>query len=1276
MDGKNKAIIILSMHRSGSSVLTGVLEKLGVYLGEILLPPAIDNQKGVWENVKAVRFNDDVLTHLNSSYHNLGALPQEWWKKADMEKFKSRLQRLIEDEFTDKNVWGVKDPRLCRLIPLWSSILAKLDIQPLYILNSRNPLEVAKSLKVRDGFPRNKSLLLWLYYMLEAERYTRYKKRVAVSYELLLNDWRKTIRIIEDGLEIKWPVSLEKCESEIESLIFSDLKHHSLTMADLTKTLLPESWIVTVVNALINMNESKGNDYSSLDLVASGLASAEQLFGSNVFIVEEENKGLKSDIHKQLGEIQRLKRKNAALINSTSWRLTAPLRQCVDKFKEVFKDAPKRVFEYYSLYGFKWTGKKFFEKVMLKTFWRKKVFHSPSFAASPNNYLEEALESYKKISANHRAIKFSPRPTITKNLFRKFRRIIFSGNAETEANNGRVLCQNSRKITPKFSRYPKLPTHKRKAIPPIFPKVKILDSASILMVYSDKRDMVPDFRLAVSNGAANVDFKIREKVIQNLHDILAYDWVILDGLSWNEVIRTVVQFSHLNYIPTIFHLDGDLSTKELEQSFRSTSYVLCTKNSIYHQYKNCRDGIYLLKPEEESHSLSRIFTQIMIDYKIRHLPKVSIVTVLYKKAKEIGPVLKSFTNQSYTGELEIIFVDDHSPDNTSEIVECFFSEIAKSHEYPNIPSFKIIKNEKNEGNCVSRNKGIENCSGEIVIIIDADCMINRDFIENHVAAHSFKDCDVAIGPLNIESHTMSPYEALDFYENQPLKVDDDCELQDKINPSSFLNCITRNFSIKRKHLTREFFDSHFSYSANPESGFGWEDIEMGYRLYKTGMRIKFISDAFSIHISHSSATPVKNKPLRSLKNFRRLFEKHPEFFLVSRRWTLETYEKICRWLDENGIPLNDDRRFLDKHFEKYLPARFFIQNRTRKVLRILSYPWHIPHQYELYKLPYQFTLVTDLGSHISRGWDLARRPLRENVNFKSIKNINISEFDLAILHFDENVLSPRNTNGVIGTDWGKSFKYFRENINLPKVAICHGTPQFYGQYDINYNKPNLMKVIEKERAKLVKFIGNILTVTNSHQAKHEWNFKNSKVIWHGFDPTEFSPTTYKRGILTSYCEALISRPYYRGYYGYCKVFDDFPKQFQPDTLDVKEPDILYQGNEYAAARFRNYVDEIRKYSIYFNSTNRSPMPRSRGEAMMCGLATVSLNNHDVDMFIKNGTNGFYSDDFQELKLYLLYLVRNPEKARKIGKEGRKTAMNIFNHDRYLACWEDTINQLL
>ena len=80
--------------------------------------------------------------------------------------------------------------------------------------------------------------------------------------------------------------------------------------------------------------------------------------------------------------------------------------------------------------------------------------------------------------------------------------------------------------------------------------------------------------------------------------------------------------------------------------------------------------------------------------------------------------------------------------------------------------------------------------------------------------------------------------------------------------------------------------------------------------------------------------------------------------------------------------------------------------------------------------------------------------------------------------------------------------------------------------------------------------------------------------------------------------------------------------------------------------------------------------------MMCGVVTVNANNHDVDMFIKNGVNGFYSNDPEELREQLLYLMRHPDAVRKMGSEARKTAMNVFNHDRYLADWSKLLKTVV
>jgi glycosyltransferase involved in cell wall biosynthesis len=502
------------------------------------------------------------------------------------------------------------------------------------------------------------------------------------------------------------------------------------------------------------------------------------------------------------------------------------------------------------------------------------------------------------------------------------------------------------------------------------------------------------------------------------------------------------------------------------------------------------------------------------------------------------------------------------------------------------------------------------------------------------------------------------------------------QLQDEFNRTSFVNCITRNFSIRTSLIEPEFFDPAFSYTADPSSGFGWEDVEMGYRVYKRGLRIKYVSDAFSIHITHDPAVPDKLKPVRSVRNFRRLLEKHPDLRHEARRWVRDTIGSLRQWFEAVQVEPNEDLRALEALVPPVTeppPSPPRKPGRRPGKLNILTYRWHVPHQYELYKLGHDFSLVRDLGTSFTGTWELRHRPLPDNARFISRASIRESDFDLAIVHFDENVLSWENCNGIIGEEWGAAFRWFMENVKLPKIAICHGTPQFYGQYNPAYDTSDPLQVIEPARQRLVDYLGDTLVICNSHQAQREWGFRRSRVIWHGFDPTEFPPATHERGILSPLGPLVFSRPHYRGYFLYKKVFADFPREFAPSTLSVPDPCPLYHGNQFARWKYRNYVDEIRRYSVYFNPTQRSPMPRARAEPMMCGVATVSAKNHDVDMFIQNGVNGFYSDDAGELREQLLFLSNNSVAAKSVGTAGRRTAIDLFNVDRYLADWRSLIH---
>lgn len=679
----------------------------------------------------------------------------------------------------------------------------------------------------------------------------------------------------------------------------------------------------------------------------------------------------------------------------------------------------------------------------------------------------------------------------------------------------------------------------------------------------------------------------------------------------------------------------------------------------------------------------RPFPQRSIPPMRRDGPAISVVSILYRKSEEVFYFLETMRRQSFDLPYEVVLVDDKSPDDSVVVVEEFMrTRGSLSDTNPNM-QVRIISNDSNLGNCASRNRGVSESAGEIVVVVDADCLFNREFLAAHYRAHQRGKCDAIVGPKGIETNHRPPMSVLALHEADPSLAVQEARPQDGVNQDSFVNCVTRNFSIKRSFietaLPEGLFDELFTYSASAESGFGWEDVEMGCRLYKAGARIKFLADTVSIHISHPPTVENRDKPYRSLKNFRRLHEKHSLLRLESRQWTRATYEAIVKWCRTVGGDLesNPDFRFMENHLAD-LKAQPIVFARPVKQLRILTFRWHCPHQYELYRLGHRFTLVTGMGTGLCDRWEWAHRPMPINAMMLPHTKINPRDYDFAILHFDENLLHPELCHGKVPLDWGAAFLRAMKEWDLPKVAVCHGTPQFRGQYDLEYDHPDLGEIIEENRLELVNLLKDIEVVCNSYQSMREWKFNKSRTIWHGFSPHEFPPRMEGEGVYAMGIRALANRPHYNGYKVMRQVMEYLSDAIPVSNLSVGDPSVQYTPRTYdwAKVKYENYVRSIGAKGIYLNTTVRSPMPRTRGEAMMAGVPTVSLRNHDVDMFIENGINGFYADSAEELADQVRYLSAHPEVRERIGKASRLTAMNMFNQDRYLSAWTQLIRDVV
>ena len=160
-------VIVLGMHRSGTSVLARILNLMGLYLGPEGMSTGAnpENPKGFWER-RDVRFlNDAVLHSVGCDWNrvsrlDLSAVP------ADMGEAFDEVAKRTVLEMDAHRPWFIKEPRLCLLLPMWRKHLEVPVVVNVY----RDPVEVAASMHRRNGIPMEAGLELWEYYVRSAAR--------------------------------------------------------------------------------------------------------------------------------------------------------------------------------------------------------------------------------------------------------------------------------------------------------------------------------------------------------------------------------------------------------------------------------------------------------------------------------------------------------------------------------------------------------------------------------------------------------------------------------------------------------------------------------------------------------------------------------------------------------------------------------------------------------------------------------------------------------------------------------------------------------------------------------------------------------------------------------------------------------------------------------------------------------------------------------------------------------------------------------------------------
>lgn len=236
-------ILIMGMHRSGTSMMAGVLDLLGCRSAEHLMPANFANERGYFETALISRLNDQMLKSIGSKWNDWTEIPPETFDTPDFTTYATQARQLLRDEFGEAPLFLLKDPRICRMMPFWQKTFEAEGVATLALHIHRNPLEVAQSLHKRDGMNINLAMLLWLRHVLEAERYTRGQSRHFVSYDLALQDWRKTVQNIAQGMAITWPRPPDDAQEAVGQFISRKLRHFENNSTETGAQPQLKSWI-------------------------------------------------------------------------------------------------------------------------------------------------------------------------------------------------------------------------------------------------------------------------------------------------------------------------------------------------------------------------------------------------------------------------------------------------------------------------------------------------------------------------------------------------------------------------------------------------------------------------------------------------------------------------------------------------------------------------------------------------------------------------------------------------------------------------------------------------------------------------------------------------------------------------------------------------------------------------------------------------------------------------------------------------------------------------
>jgi hypothetical protein len=250
-------VFIIGMHRSGTSALGGVLESLGLTVGKSVMPPRPDNPKGFYENLALTELHDKFLKSIGSGWDDPKPIVGKDFQGEAASRFQSKLLPLLAEEYGEGRPL-IKDPRICRLMPLWVPLIKEHFTEAQFILPIRHPVAVAHSLVQRGEMTIGDSLKLWVVHVIEGERSTREFPRAFTTYDKLMRSPVETML----GLARSVGLPEDGVAAAVSKQIDSRLRHH--TECSWPEGAPDEALILAMHQALLSEESGKREELDRL----------------------------------------------------------------------------------------------------------------------------------------------------------------------------------------------------------------------------------------------------------------------------------------------------------------------------------------------------------------------------------------------------------------------------------------------------------------------------------------------------------------------------------------------------------------------------------------------------------------------------------------------------------------------------------------------------------------------------------------------------------------------------------------------------------------------------------------------------------------------------------------------------------------------------------------------------------------------------------------------------------------------------------------------------